>query len=111
MKRQAKSFLYMLKFIYLRKGCNENKCTQISYSFSHHFKFNHGHKKRKDSLKKRTVLELRLNLKYLGWPYRSCIETTKNGGFCEELLSENDFDAVLATFCFYDDDFNVSEAV
>ena len=56
MKRQAKSFLYMLKFIYLRKGCNENKCTQISYSFSHRFKFNHGHKKRKDSLKKRTVL-------------------------------------------------------
>ena len=24
-------------------------------------------------------------------PYRKYIKTTKNGGFCEELLSENDF--------------------
>ena len=26
----------------------------------------------------------------------------KNGSFCEELLSENDFEAVLANFCCYD---------
>ena len=35
-----------------------------------------------------------------------CTESTskkqKNGGFCEELLSENDLEAVLATFCFYE---------
>ena len=35
----------------------------------------------------------------------------KNGGFCEELLSEDDFEAVLATFCCYDCNTNASEAV
>ena len=29
------------------------------------------------------------------------IKTAKNGGFCEELLSENDFEAVLVNFCCY----------
>ena len=33
----------------------------------------------------------RLNLKYLGWKCRAYIKTAKNGGFCGELLSENDF--------------------
>ena len=56
-------------------------------------------------------LYFRLNLKYLGWPYREYIKTAKNGDFCEELLSENDFEAVLATFCCYDHDAKVSEAV
>ena len=32
-----------------------------------------------------------LNLKYLGWPYREYIKAAKKSGFCEELLSENDF--------------------
>ena len=53
----------------------------------------------------------RLNLKYLGWPYRAYIKTAKNGDFCEELLSENDFEAVLATFCCYDHGAKASEAV
>ena len=53
----------------------------------------------------------RLNLKYLGWLYRAYIKTAKNGGFCEELLSENDFEAVLATFCCYDHGAKASEAV
>ena len=35
----------------------------------------------------------------------------KNGGFCEELLSKNDFEAVLAFFCCYDHDASASEAV
>ena len=30
------------------------------------------------------------SLKYLGWPYREYIKTVKSGGFCEELVSEND---------------------
>ena len=51
-----------------------------------------------------------MNLKYQGWPYRAYIKTAKNGDFCEELLSENDFEAVLATFC-YDHSANASEAV
>ena len=51
------------------------------------------------------------NLKYLGWPYRAYIKTAKNGDFCEELLNENDFEAVLATFCCYDHGAKASEAV
>ena len=35
----------------------------------------------------------------------------KNGGFCEELLIEHDFEAVLANFCCYEYDANVSETV
>ena len=42
-------------------------------------------------------------MKYLGWPYREYIKAAKTGGFCEELLSENDFEAVLAIFCCYGD--------
>ena len=29
-------------------------------------------------------------------------QNSKNGGFCEELLSENDFEAVLVNFCCYE---------
>ena len=54
---------------------------------------------------------LTLNLKYLWWLYREYIKTTKNVGFCEELLSENDFEAVSVTFCCYDNSGNISEAV
>ena len=35
----------------------------------------------------------------------------KRNGFCEELLSENDFQAVLSIFCCYDYGANVSEAI
>ena len=35
-------------------------------------------------------------------PYRKHIKAAKNGGFCEELLSENDFEAVLVNFCCYE---------
>ena len=52
-----------------------------------------------------------LNLKYLRWPYRAYIKTTQNGDFWEEFRSENDFEAVLATFCCYDHAAKVSEAV
>ena len=53
----------------------------------------------------------RLNLKYLRWPYIDYIKTAKNGGFYKELLSENDVEAVLGTFCCYDYGANASEAV
>ena len=29
-------------------------------------------------------------------------QTAKNGGFCEELLNENDFEAALVNFCCYE---------
>ena len=44
---------------------------------------------------------------------RSCgeyIKTAKNGSFCEELLSKNDSEAVLANFCCYNYGANASEA-
>ena len=44
-------------------------------------------------------------------PYRKYIKTAKNGGFCEELLSENDFEAVLVNFCCYEYGANASKAV
>ena len=51
-----------------------------------------------------------LNLKYLAWPYRAYIKIAKNSDFCEELLSENDFEEGLATFCCYDHGTKASEA-
>ena len=50
-------------------------------------------------------------MKYLGWAYRAYIKTAKNGGFYEELISENDFEAVLATSCCYDHGASASKAV
>ena len=44
-------------------------------------------------------------------PYRRYIKTAKNVGFCDELLSENDFEAVLVNFCCYKYGSNASEAV
>ena len=52
-----------------------------------------------------------LKLKQWGWSYRQYINTAKNGNFCEELHGENDFDAILLTFCCYGHDANASEAV
>ena len=53
----------------------------------------------------------RLKLKYPERSYREYIKTAKNGGFCEEILSKNDTEAVLATFCCYEYGANASEAV
>ena len=52
-----------------------------------------------------------MNLKYLEWPFRAYIKTAKNGDFCEELRSENDFEAVFATFCCYGHGAKAPEAV
>ena len=52
-----------------------------------------------------------LDLKYLEWLYREYIKTAKNGNFCEELLGEIDFKAILANFCCYGYGANASEAV
>ena len=52
-----------------------------------------------------------MNLKYSDWTYREYIKTAKNGSFCEKLLGEIDFKAVLANFCCYGYGANASEAV
>ena len=47
------------------------------------------------------------------WPDIKYIKTAKNGSFCEELPSENEFEAVLTTlttFYCYDYGANASEA-
>ena len=72
----------------------------------------HSHKKRKDSLETRSVLLIfSLEREISGWPYRAYIKTARNGDFSEELLSENDFKAVLVTFCCYEHGAKASEAV
>ena len=43
--------------------------------------------------------------------YRADMKTAKNGNFCEKLPSGNDFEAVLASFCFYEHGGKPSEAV
>ena len=50
-------------------------------------------------------------MKYLGWLYRAYFKTAKNGDFWEKLPSENDFEAVLYTFCCYDHGAKASETV
>ena len=68
--------------------------------------WHHSHKKQKECLETRVVLSI-----FSFSPYREYINTAKNGGFCEELVSENHFETVLANFCWYDYRANASEAV
>ena len=73
---------------------------------------NHSHKQQKDSLETPAVLLIfSRELEISGWPCRECIKTAKNGGFYEEMFSENNFEAVLVTFSCYDYGANASEAV
>ena len=74
--------------------------------------WHHSHKKQKDNLETQVFLLIFwLELKYLEWLYREYIKTAKNGSFCEELLGEIDFKAILANFCCYGYGANASEAV
>ena len=52
-----------------------------------------------------------LELETSGVAVQNAHQTEKHGKFCEELLSENDFDAVLGNFCCYDHGVKTSEAV
>ena len=72
------------------------------------YHFMHSLKKQKDSLETRAVLLIfSLELEISG----AYIKTANNDDICEELLSENDFEAVSATFCCYDHGAKVSQAV
>ena len=57
------------------------------------------------------LLIFSLELETIGVAVQSIIKTAKNGNFWEELLSENNFEVVLATFCCCDHGDKVSEAV
>ena len=56
------------------------------------------------------LLILLLELEKSGLAVQRIHQNSKKGGFCEELLGENNFEAVLATFR-YDCGANASEAV
>ena len=67
--------------------------------------YEHSHKMQKDSLETRAVLLIfLLELEISGVTVQSIHQNSKNDYFCEELLSENDFETVSATFCCYDHD-------
>ena len=51
-----------------------------------------------------------LELEISGVTVQSLLQNSKKCDFCEELLSKNDLQAVLATFCCYDHGTNASEA-
>ena len=72
----------------------------------------HSHKKRRDGLETRAVLLIfSLELEISGVAVQSIHQSTKNVNVCEELLSENHFEAVLPTFCYYEHGAKASEAV
>ena len=58
-----------------------------------------------------SIFSLKLEIFVVPVPVQRIHQTAKNGTFCEELLSENDFEAVLINFCCYDYGTNASEAV
>ena len=73
---------------------------------------NHGHEKRKDSRKKWAVLLIfLLELEISSVSVQRIHQNSRNWWLCEELLSENDFYAVLATFCCHNYGANISEAL
>ena len=51
-----------------------------------------------------------VELEMSGVAVQSIHQAAKKGGFCKELLSENDFEAVLAAFSCYEYVANTSEA-
>ena len=73
---------------------------------------NHNHKKRKDSLEKRAVLLIYLlELEIYGVAVQRIHENSQKWCLCKELLTENGFEAVLASFCSHDYGANGFEAV
>ena len=57
------------------------------------------------------MLIFSLALEIFGWSYSEYFKTAKKCGFCEEFLSENHFEDILANFYCYDYGANASEAV
>ena len=76
-------------------------------------KSSHNHKKRKDSLETRAaaLLIFLLELEIFGVAVQRIHQNSEKWWLCEELLSENDFVAVLVTLCCYDYGAYASEAV
>ena len=74
--------------------------------------FLNSHKKRKDSQETWVVLLIfSLELEISGVAVQSIHQNRENGDFWEGLVSENNFEAVLASFCCYDYGAKDSEVV
>ena len=74
--------------------------------------FIHNHEKRKDSLETLAALFIfSLEVEISGVAAQRIHQNSEKWWLCEELLSENIFEAVLATFCCYDYGACASEAV
>ena len=70
------------------------------------------HKKQKDGQGTQVILLIfSLELEIFRVAVQRIHQTAKNDTFCGELLSENDFEAVLVNFCCYDSGTNASGAV
>ena len=83
-------YKYSLHFELLVSNTVKNESIHLS-------PLHHRRKKQKDSVETRVVLQifsLELEISEVTL-HREYIKTAKNGGFCEELLSENYFEAVL----------------
>ena len=75
-------------------------------------KIQHSHEKQKDSLGARAALLIfSLELEIYGVTLQRIHQNSKKWWLCEELFSENAFEAVLATFCCYGYGANASESV
>ena len=84
----------------------------VIVSLIYNASFEQSHKKRKDSLELWAVLLIfSLEFEISGVGVKKIHQNRKNGDFWEELLSENDFESVLANFCCCDHGANVSDAV
>ena len=72
----------------------------------------YSHKKRKDSLETRVALLIfSLELEMSGVAIQKIHQNSEKWWLCEKLHGENDFEAVLATFCCYDYGAYASETV
>ena len=88
---------------------NTNKNESIRLNSCHH-----SHKKQKDGLETQVVF-----VDIFAWTWNIWGGRTENTSkeqkmvafFCDELLSENDFEVILVNFCCYDYGANASEAV
>ena len=119
------AFLWTLTWTNENVECNqlENKTNTIktllwkirnpsSNQSTSYVSSNHYHKNWKYSLDTRAVLLIfSLEFEISGMTVQRIHQNSENYGLCEEVLSENNFQAVLSTFCCYDYGANASEAV
>ena len=90
----------------------KEKVPDVSSSGIHLNSQHHSHNKQKDGLETQVIFADISTWTWNIWKdQEEDIKTAKNGSFFEELLCENDSEAVLVNFCCYGFGANASEAV